>query len=91
MKHNELVTPAIPVDFVQDLFANCGAECLMMRLNERNADPALDALYESIRWANDLKHEADCHDGKVTAVTNTIAVEKLLTGFGAMRDLGFLS
>lgn len=90
---NKLQRPILPVEFVQDFFANCGVECLSMRLSRNPTaaeKAALDALYEAITWANDLGQEATENNGQVSELTNTTAVDCLLAGWDAMRTLRFL-
>lgn len=86
----KLVSPSIPVHFIQDLFANCGGECLQVRLREGSTSPALVTLLSTIQWANELKAECDYHKGQITAESDKWAVEKMLEGFRAMAILDFL-
>lgn len=87
---DKLEKPVIPVEFIQDFFAGCATETLADYLSEGKSHPAVETLTRSILWANDLKREADRQGGKVSPESNRTAVEMLLAGWEAMRELGLL-
>ena len=80
MDKNDLVKPAIPIFFIFDLFTQVGSESLSTCLTEGRTGAAVDALYDAIKWAIDLKNEATEYGGRVTRSSNEAAGSRMMAG-----------
>ena len=86
-----LVTPSIPIDYIQDFYSQCAAECITRALNNGEHSADLEAVFDVIVYFNALKQEADEQGGLLPKASDKAARKWMLMGWAALRELGFLS
>lgn len=83
---NQIVKPVVPVDFLQDLFAQCGSELLGLNVARGYFDKDLVVLAGTIFWFNRLKALNDLHGG-IPAKLNDQLIARMVRGLNAMWAL----
>jgi hypothetical protein len=87
----QLIVPTIPLNFLQDLFCECGLEALRENVCVRTVDPQTAAdLITALQAVTHLKARSAGQGGRLTAAQNEAATAAMFKGFAAMRALGAL-